>query len=95
MREFLTDSLIHLPAPRILDGLASDVAGRRPDDDVHSIAEIVAHLDFWQRWFCARCEGHDEGMAPSAGLGWPAVAAGSWPAVERRFLDGLDRAATP
>ena len=57
----------------------------------HSIAQIVAHMTFWQELFAARCEGVAEAMPATAASGWPDVAAGSWPAQRDRFLAGLDR----
>jgi uncharacterized damage-inducible protein DinB len=93
MRELLTDTLAYLARARALEGLSVEAADQRSGAS-HSIAEIVAHMDFWQRWFCARCEGVDEPMVTRAADGWPAVAAGSWREVEQRFLRGLNRAAS-
>ncbi len=93
MREFLIDTFTHLPPAATLENLAPEDAERRIDGANHSIAEIVAHMDFWQRWFAARCEGQDAPMAGAAAEGWPVVANGSWPAIERSFLEGLERVA--
>jgi uncharacterized damage-inducible protein DinB len=93
MREMLIDTLVHVPPARALEGLTSVDAERRVDGANHSIAEIVAHMDFWQRWFCSRCEGTAEPMVTSAALGWPEVAAGSWKRLEQQFVAGLERAA--
>lgn len=93
MREFLVDTIAYLAPPQALDGLETADAERVPDGTNHSIAEIVAHLDFWQRWFISRCEGVNEGMAATAAEGWPAVTAGSWPEIQARFLESLERAA--
>jgi len=88
-QELLTQPFAYMPPEKALDGLSPEDADRRVDGASHSIAEIVAHLAFWQDWFRKRCEGIDEPMAPAAALGWPAVAPGSWPQVQRHFLDGL------
>ncbi|HET7218354.1 MAG TPA: DinB family protein [Vicinamibacterales bacterium] len=93
MRELLIDTLAYLSPVNALDGLGTEDAERRLDGANHSIAEIVAHLEFWQSWFCERCEGVAAPMVASARQGWPAVAPGSWPAVRGRFLEGLERAA--
>jgi uncharacterized damage-inducible protein DinB len=93
MRELLTDTLAYIPPVRALESLSTDAAERRVAGSSHSIAEIVAHLDFWQRWFVSRCEGIDEPMVTSAADGWPGVTPGSWTAVETRFRAGLERAA--
>lgn len=90
-RDALVDTLIFLSPLRILEGLSADLAERRLPQLPHSIAEIVAHLSFWQEWFMRRVEGQAEPMVASAGLGWPAVAPGSWPDVEARFRVGLEQ----
>ena len=94
MRELLTDTLAYIPPARALEELSTDAAERRVAPGSHSIAEIVAHMDFWQRWFVARCEGVDEPMVTSAASGWPAVTQGSWKHIEDRFVAGLERAAS-
>jgi uncharacterized damage-inducible protein DinB len=93
MRELLTDTLAYIPPARALESLPADAADRRIAGASHSIAEIVAHVAFWQRWFLARCEGVDEPMVTSAANGWPGVAPGSWNEVAAGFLADLDRAA--
>ena len=93
MRELLVDTFVHLPPPRVIEQLTSDQAEQRLDGADHSIAEIVAHMSFWQDWFCTRCEGTPEPMVSQAAAGWPAIARGAWPDVHGRFLGGLERAA--
>jgi uncharacterized damage-inducible protein DinB len=93
MRELLIDTLTHIPPARALEHLTPEAAERHLPGASHSIAEIVAHMEFWQRWFCGRCEGSGEAMVASAATGWPAVPAGSWKDIEQRFLSGLERAA--
>jgi uncharacterized damage-inducible protein DinB len=88
-REHLTSSLAYLAPDKALEGLATEDAERHVSGAPHSIAQIVAHMAFWQDWFFARCLGRGAGMATSAAEGWPAVAPGSWPAVRTRFLYGL------
>jgi uncharacterized damage-inducible protein DinB len=89
-RDTLIDTLAHLSPPLIVDGLSVEAAERRLQDAPHSIAEIVSHLSFWQEWFIRRCQGADVPMVASAALGWPTVAAGSWPQIKERFCAGLD-----
>jgi uncharacterized damage-inducible protein DinB len=89
LHEFLVSPLAYLAPDKSLDGLATaDAECRLPGAD-HSVAEIVAHLTFWQDWFHARCRGEAVAMAASASLGWPEVAPGSWPELRARFLAGL------
>ena len=59
----------------------------------HSVAEIVAHLGFWQQWVLRRCHGSADPMPVTAKAGWPDVALGSWPTIHKSFLDGLETAA--
>jgi uncharacterized damage-inducible protein DinB len=92
-RELLIDTYTHLAPAKTLEGLKAADAERRVSGVNHSIAELVAHVTFWARWFCDRCDGIHAPMVTSAALGWPPVAAGSWPDLERHFLDVLDRAA--
>lgn len=79
-----------MPPAKTLDGLTPDDADRHVAGAAHSIAEIVAHLAFWQGWFLERCRGTEAPMVTSAADGWPVVSPGSWPEVRQRFLTGLD-----
>jgi uncharacterized damage-inducible protein DinB len=90
LREFLTSPISYLAPDKVTDGLTSDQAAQRSADTGHSVAEIVAHLTFWQDWFYQRCMGRGEPMIGSAAAGWPAIAPGSWSALRGRFLDGLE-----
>jgi uncharacterized damage-inducible protein DinB len=92
-RSLLLDTYAHIPPRHALERLAAADAERHPHGAPHSVAEIVAHLCFWQEWFCARCDGDGRPMPAHAAEGWPKVAAGTWPEVQARFLAGLDRAA--
>lgn len=86
----LVDTFAYIPAANAVADLDEEKALRRLSDNVHSIAEIVAHLAFWQAWFLQRCQGED---VPMAANGWPAVAAGEWDAIRSKFLDGAREAA--
>jgi uncharacterized damage-inducible protein DinB len=88
-REFLIRPIAYLAPDKILEGLDSELAERRAAGAPHSIAEVVAHLAFWQDWFAGRIHGGATPMPESAALGWPSVAPGEWPAVRKRFLDRL------
>lgn len=91
MRELLIDTLAYLSPVNVVAELPAEDAERRLEGTNHSIAELVAHMDFWQAWFLRQCEGAGEPMVASASQGWPAVAPGEWPAVRQRFLDNLER----
>jgi uncharacterized damage-inducible protein DinB len=92
-REFLIDTVAHIRPLHAVDGLTVADAERRLANAPHSIADLVAHMAFWQDWWCSRCEGQGAPVIDSAATGWPAVAAGSWADVHGRFRDGLERMA--
>ena len=93
-RELLLEPVAFLAPARALEGLSPELADRRVEGVSHSIAEIVAHLAFWQDWFTRRCAGDGAPMVSSAAQGWPAVTPGSWPVVQQQFVDGLARLAS-
>lgn len=92
-RELLMETLPHIPPQRALEQLSAADAERQLAGAGHSIAEIVAHMSFWQDWFCRRCDGLADPMPATASRGWPEVSSGSWPDVQARFAAGLERAA--
>lgn len=92
-RELLVETTGYMPPARALEGLSGQDAERHASATVHSIAEIVAHMSFWQDWFVKRTRGEDAPLAAPASLGWPAVEPGSWERWQDRFLRGLDDAA--
>jgi uncharacterized damage-inducible protein DinB len=90
-RALLTDTVAFLSPRHALDGLTPALADRHVRGAPHTIAEIVAHLAFWQDWFVGRCEGTGGPMPQSAVVGWPEPEPGGWDALRQRFLDGLER----
>jgi uncharacterized damage-inducible protein DinB len=92
-QEFLVSPFAHLAPGRILEGLSTDDAERTLPGVPHSIADVVAHLAFWQDWFYDRCAGRATPMPTSAAIGWPEVPPGSWPQLRDRFLERLDQLA--
>jgi uncharacterized damage-inducible protein DinB len=93
IRELLIEPLTHIPPALALERLRAEDAERRVGGANHSIAEIVAHMGFWQDWFVQRCSGTAAPMVQRAAAGWPDVAPGTWPQWHAQFLAGLDRAA--
>ncbi len=93
VRELLIETLAHIPPAGALEHLTTDEAERRVPGANHSIAEVVAHMNFWASWFCDRCEGAAAPMVTSAATGWPQVAPGTWSELHRQFLSTLERAA--
>ena len=80
-RSLLIDITPFLSPRPALDGLAAELADRRVDGAPHTIAEIVAHLVFWQGWFAGRCDGSSGPMPRAAAIGWPTPAPGRWNSV--------------
>ncbi|BDC48289.1 hypothetical protein F183_A06050 [Bryobacterales bacterium F-183] len=87
--EFLQSPMAYLAPEKALEGLTAQQAETKPHDAPHSIAEVVAHMAFWQKWFCYRIEGVDSPMAEHAAEGWPAVIPGSWPELHASFVEDL------
>jgi hypothetical protein len=93
-RALLTDLLSgtgsFLGPEAILDGLTAEQAFAKPHGLPHSIAEIVAHMSFWQEWFNGCAKSGFTGIAQHAVEGWPEVSSSSgsagWDAVRARFF---------
>ena len=90
--ELLTETLAYMAPAKALEALPTEVAERQLPGAPHSIAEIVAHMNFWQNWFLERAQGIPSPMAAHAAEGWPPVAPGSWLALCAEFLAGLVQA---
>ena len=94
LREFLSSPVTYLAPDKTLEGLDQTSAETRLSGAPHSIAEIVAHLAFWQNWFYARCTGNAVPIVSSAAAGWPAVGQNSWPSIHSQFLERLEQLAS-
>jgi uncharacterized damage-inducible protein DinB len=82
----------YIEPPAALAGMTREVAVRKLTNTPHSIAEIVAHMAFWQQWYLDRCDGLAIPLPERAALGWPAVADGEWETILARFEAGFRRA---
>jgi uncharacterized damage-inducible protein DinB len=91
LQSILRGAHAYLEPSKALAGITTDVAHRKPPNAPHSIAEIVAHMAFWQQWFLDRCEGLSVRAPERAALGWPAVADGEWETILARFETGFRR----
>ncbi|MEO8678518.1 MAG: DinB family protein [Vicinamibacterales bacterium] len=85
--ELLLSPLAYAPPAHVLEDLSDAEAVRRIEGAPHSVAEIVAHLVFWQEWFLSRARGVSAPMVGAA-AGWPPAPAGSWNEMRERFLSG-------
>jgi uncharacterized damage-inducible protein DinB len=81
-----------LAGPAAVAGVSADAAAAKPNGAFHTIAEIVAHMAFWQRWFLDRCDGLTVPMPAPASLGWPTVSRNDWDSVREQFEADYRRA---
>lgn len=80
------------PATRALEGLTPEQAFAKPENVPHSVAEIVAHMLFWQkRLLKAIKTGKSVAAVESAAVGWPKVKKSDWPRVKEAYLKGLEQ----
>src|SRR5262245_16549419 len=77
----LSGESVHLDPAAILDGLTVEHAHAKPYGLPHSIAELVAHIHYWQAWFNACATVGFTGIAAHAVDGWPAVPPDEWDAL--------------
>jgi uncharacterized damage-inducible protein DinB len=83
---------IHLEPGAVLDGLTASQAHAKPHGLPHSIAEIVAHMCYWQEWFNGCATVGFTGIAEHAVDGWPAVPHDGWDGLRARYLDSVEEA---
>ena len=70
----------------VLSGLTGEQATAKPPGAPHSIAEIVAHMCFWQDCFNQIALNGFTGFPEHAEGGWPPCPADEWPALHDRYL---------
>ncbi|PYE52940.1 DinB family protein [Deinococcus yavapaiensis] len=88
--ERLLDEGSEFVAPsRFLEGLSAYDACRRVPGAPHTIAEIVAHLRYWQVYFLAVARDERPTPPAHASEGWPQVTEAEWDALRGAFLAGL------
>jgi uncharacterized damage-inducible protein DinB len=81
------------PLERAISGLSQEQVTNKPCDSPHSIADILAHLNFWQSWTLAAIKGEHKPMPNKAADGWIGLT-GSWDNLVSEFLKGLGEAKT-
>lgn len=81
------------PAERALSGLTQEQATTKPSGSPHSIADILAHLNFWQSWALAAINGNHKPMPAHASDGWVGLS-GNWNDLVEEFLANLEKAKT-
>jgi uncharacterized damage-inducible protein DinB len=83
---------VYLGPAAVLDGLTAVQAKAKPHGLPHSIAEIVAHMCYWQEWFNGCAVAGFTGIAEHAADGWPAVPPDGWEAIRTRYLHSVEDA---
>ena len=83
---------VHLDPASILDGLTDAEAHTKPHGLPYSIADLVAHMCFWQEWFNNCLMSGFTGIPKHSVDGWPAAPAGGWEALRQRYVRSIDEA---
>jgi DinB superfamily len=90
-RALLEEASEFTPASRAMDGLSAAQALMKPAGSPYSVAEIVSHMVFWQRYVIATIAGEPVEDISSAATGWSAVSLEDWPRLKDEFLANLER----
>ena len=83
---------VHLNPAAVLDGLTGEQAHTKPHGLPYSIADLVAHMCFWQEWFNTCLVSGFTGIAQHAVDGWPATVADGWDDLRHRYIRSLEDA---
>ncbi len=81
------------PLERALSGITHEQATAKPCDSPHSIADILAHLNFWQGWALVAIKSEHQPMPAKAADGWVGLT-GAWENLVSEFFKGLEEAKT-
>ncbi|THF83572.1 DinB family protein [Deinococcus sp. KSM4-11] len=89
LEALLDEGSAFVPPSRAFLDLRPDDACRRVEGAPHSIADLLGHLRFWQRYTLALAHG-ERGVVPEhAEGGWPSTTPDGWDELLRGFLEGL------
>ena len=83
---------IYLGPAAVLEGLTEEQACAKPHGLPHSIADIVAHLCYWQEWANRCAVDGFTAIAEHSVDGWPSVSPAGWNAWRQRYLGAVDEA---
>ncbi|WP_102126940.1 DinB family protein [Deinococcus planocerae] len=89
LERLLDEGSAFVPPSRVLGGLSAELACRRVEGTPHTVAEIVAHLHFWQSYTLTLARGERAALPEHAAEGWPEVRPDEWDGLRGRFLEGL------
>lgn len=87
--ELLSGENEFMEPSRILAGLSGAEATRRLPGSPHTIAELLAHLLFWQDRRLAFARGEDPAWEEVERSDWRNVQPEEWDGLRQRFLDGF------
>ena len=73
-----------------LRGLEADLAYRAPTGLPHSVADLVAHVQFWQAYLLAVFRGEDPAWVVRATDSWPDSAQADWEALKAALFRDQD-----
>lgn len=75
-----------------LSDLSPELAATRPEKLPHSVAELVAHINWWNRWMLDIIEmGEAQPYPKHAADTWPSVNAEGWSRTKNEFYELLAR----
>lgn len=74
-----------------LSGLSGAQAVTRPTGLPHSVAELVAHINWWNRWMLDIIEGQATPYPRHADETWPEVTEDDWGNIRNDFYELLSR----
>lgn len=77
-----------------LAGLDEAQARSVPAGLLYSVADLVAHVGFWQAYLLDVFRGEEPERVESAAEGWPGGEGESWEALQLRFFRDMDSLAT-
>lgn len=89
LERLLDEGSAFVPPSRVLEGLDAQLACRRLEGVLYTVAEIVAHMKFWQSYTLGLARGESPAVPVHAADGWPGVNVDSWDALRRAFLGNL------
>jgi uncharacterized damage-inducible protein DinB len=80
----------YMPLARVLSGLSDQQAHLVVQGLPHSIAEVVSHMHYWQKWLLDSIRGKAPPWPEHAETGWPTVPEGGWDELVASFLQLLE-----
>ena len=84
----------NVPWERALGGLSGEQATTVPPGLSHSVADVVAHVGFWQAYLLSVFRGENPEWVDSAAEGWPPTSSPDWERLQLRFFADMDALAS-